>query len=587
MAKDPTDSERPPIWDQALGDMPNITPEELAALSEYRRRRTAPKTRERCMSSLYAFTKEAWGIIEPDTPLVDNWHIKLLCQVIQKVLENWLTWHRAGGHGIKLNQRRAMQNVVINIPPGTAKSRILQVMAPAWMWLHQPGWRLLAFSGNESIASRDASYRRDLITSEWYQKTFKPEWSLKEDQNAKLTYSNTAGGYHIAKTAGQRVTGERGDAIFVDDPNDAATVGRDEIRKQINTLWWDQSAANRVNSMNSSIRIGIMQRLHVDDWAGHVLAQKNPVTGEYLWDHLSLPQEYEGKGKVCACGRKDCHLPVLGLGDPRKKEGALLFPQRFPRTALADEKARLGEVGYAGQHQQHPYAKGGSALKRAWFKFYIEDPQGIPFEFMFQTWDLTFKDTERSDFVCGQVWGIRGNRRYLVDQFHGRADFVETIKQIRELRRKWPKAVTTYIEDKANGSAVIRSLRDVLSGIVPVNPKGGKVSRATSIQSLLSSGCVYLPRPELEPWVEGFLAECEAFPNGKNDDRVDAMSQGLAETISMHFEDPEGPKSEVEKMWEPMEREVAAQKAQIAEEMFADHDSLDEFNPLDQLFNGD
>ena len=582
MAKAPKESaDETPIWEKALSDIPELSPDELAVLTEYRKRSKIPKTRERCTASLYEFTKEAWEVLEPDTPLVLNWHIELLCKVVQRVLENWVQWRKGG----RLDPRahRHMQNVVINIPPGTAKSRILQVMAPAWMWIEHPGWRLLAFSGNESIAARDASFRRDLINSEWYQKTFKPEWKLKDDQNAKLIYGNTAGGYHIAKTAGQRVTGERADAIFIDDPNDAATVGREEIRKQINILWWDQSAANRVNSVNCSVRIGIMQRLHVDDWSGHVLSQKNPVTGEYLWDHLSLPQEYVKDG-VCSCGRRNCTLPALGLHDPRTKDGELLFPQRFPQRALDEERARLGEVGYAGQHQQHPYALGGSALRREWFRFYQEDPQDLPFEFMYQTWDMTFKDTARSDFVCGQVWGIRGNRRYLVDQYHGRADFIATLKAVKVMSTKWPKAKTIYIEDKANGTAVIRSLRDQIAGIVAVTPKGSKTARASAVSPLIESGCVYLPDPKNEPWVEGFLAECEAFPNGAHDDRVDAMTQGLTETISLRFDDPEEPKSEVEQMWEPLEREVEIRQAHLRGEALFD-DLLDEdtfFNTLNR-----
>jgi len=35
-----------------------------------------------------------------------------------------------------------------------------------------------------------------------------------------------------------------------------------------------------------------------------------------------------------------------------------------------------------------------------------------------------------------------------------------------------------------------------------------------------------LPHPMLKPWVEGFIAECAAFPKGANDDQVDAWSQG-------------------------------------------------------------
>ena len=42
----------------------------------------------------------------------------------------------------------------------------------------------------------------------------------------------------------------------------------------------------------------------------------------------------------------------------------------------------------------------------------------------------------------------------------------------------------------------------------------------------LESGRWYLPRPQLAPWVDGFITECAAFPGSLNDDQVDAWSQG-------------------------------------------------------------
>jgi predicted phage terminase large subunit-like protein len=61
---------------------------------------------------------------------------------------------------------------------------------------------------------------------------------------------------------------------------------------------------------------------------------------------------------------------------------------------------------------------------------------------------------------------------------------------------------------------------------VEVNPEGGKVSRAAAASPQLESGNWYLPHPMLKQWVDGFIAECAAFPAGANDDQVDAWSQG-------------------------------------------------------------
>ena len=60
-----------------------------------------------------------------------------------------------------------------------------------------------------------------------------------------------------------------------------------------------------------------------------------------------------------------------------------------------------------------------------------------------------------------------------------------------------------------------------------MNPEGGKVARAAAASPLIEAGNVYLPHPQIAPWVMDFIEECAAFPNGAHDDQVDAMTQAL------------------------------------------------------------
>jgi predicted phage terminase large subunit-like protein len=60
-----------------------------------------------------------------------------------------------------------------------------------------------------------------------------------------------------------------------------------------------------------------------------------------------------------------------------------------------------------------------------------------------------------------------------------------------------------------------------------VNPSGGKIARAAAVSPLIEAGNVYLPHPAYAPWVNDFIEECAAFPNGAHDDQVDAMTQAL------------------------------------------------------------
>jgi predicted phage terminase large subunit-like protein len=533
---------------------PPLTQEERDLLAEFQRRQDIEALAEKCRASLFEFSVAAWHVLEPSTPFILNWHVRVVCDALQAVLEDWDAV-RSG----RLAKAR-MQNLLINIPPGTAKSRLVCVMAPCWFWLRRPDWRAIFFSGNPRITSRDSTYRRDLIESDWYKQTFHPTWALKQDQNAKLQFNNTAGGSLSALTAGQKIIGDRADALFVDDPNDASEVDSDDVRTDINEIWWDQGAANRLNDLQVSVRVGIMQRLHEADWSGHVLSERLN-DGTPIWWHICIQQEYDPDSK-CPCGRPLCQTP-LGKLDPRTVKGELMFPARFPRSVLDQEYARLKAFGYAGQHQQRPFAKGGGQLQRGWFRHYLEDPEKVAAqcETLVQSWDMSFKKTKTSDYVVGQVWGLKGARRYLLDQVCKQMDLPDTVKAVRTMTKRWPQAVAKYIEDKANGPGVIASLQAEIEGMIPVNPAGGKEARAAAVAPLIEAGNVYLPSPAQCPWVEGLLSECEAFPNGLHDDQVDAMTQALTKTISRRFEAPVDTRDEQTKMWDDLAEHDLAEKA--------------------------
>jgi predicted phage terminase large subunit-like protein len=106
-------------------------------------------------------------------------------------------------------------------------------------------------------------------------------------------------------------------------------------------------------------------------------------------------------------------------------------------------------------------------------------------------------------------------------------DFVATCAAVRSLTARWPQAAAKYVEDKANGTAVINMLRHTVAGLLPVEPEGSKVSRAAAVSPLIEAGNVHVPAVELAPWVDDLIEEAVGFPRAKHDDRVDAMSQAL------------------------------------------------------------
>lgn len=487
---------------------------------------------KRARTSFAEFFRQAWHVLEPGVPLSWNWHVQTLCDHLQWMYEDWekarayFALHgEAIGEDATCKDQRA-QELCINVPPGTAKSRIVSVMFPAWIWAcRDASWRVLCLSANPDVAGRDSGYCRDLIESDWYQDTFKPKWTLKE--STKTKYTNTSGGERSAKGLNAAITGSRADAILIDDPNDAKQIHSDTHRDTVNKNL-DQAVGNRVNDLRYSFKVMIMQRLHEDDAAGHVLSQG--------WHHLCLPMEYDPDQKCTT---------VYGFEDPRTVKGEVLHPVRFTRAVLEKERKRLGTYGYAGQMQQRPSPAGGGLFKRIWWGWFKHAgvgterprPNGCPtraeqpavtlptLEWLEITIDCAFKGKADSDLVSMLVVGGCQADRFVLEDRTKIRTFNETLKAIRQLRIDYPKAHRILIEDKANGPAVINMLGSEMSGLVAINPEGGKESRANACSPQVESGNVYLL--DGAAWGPDFVQEFDSFPNGKHDDRVDALTQML------------------------------------------------------------
>jgi predicted phage terminase large subunit-like protein len=183
-----------------------------------------------------------------------------------------------------------------------------------------------------------------------------------------------------------------------------------------------------------------------------------------------------------------------------------------------------GSYMYAGQYQQRPAPAGGGIFNRNWWKHWEALPE---LETVVISLDCAFKGAEDSDFVVLQVWGKTGASFYLLDQARGQMNFPTTVAALEAMTQKWPAAAAKLVEDKANGSALIDTLKNRIPGLIAIEPRGSKEARASAVSPFVEAGNVFLPPATSAPWIADFLSECSAFPRGSNDDQVDAMTQAL------------------------------------------------------------
>ncbi len=492
-------------------------------------------TAEDARRSLRTFIPMAWPILEPGTEFVSNWHIEAICDQLEAIT------------------RGELHRLIINIPPRHMKSLAVTTFWPCWEWLSRPESRWLVASYAQTLSNRDSVNCRRLITTPGFVDPRKSDdertlierigymglvrllaaqqgaspWQLTGDQSTKQRFENTRSGSRIATSIDGMATGEGGERIVVDDPHKADEAQSDVTRENVLT-WWDQTMSTRLNQPRTGAVVIVMQRLHERDLTGHLLGQ-----GGY--EHLCLPAEFEP------------NHPFVWPADPRVEEGELLWPERIDRESLDNMKRPLGSYGSAGQLQQRPAPDEGGILKRAWWRWWSGDRAQAPhFDSLVQSWDMSFGDNEEatSSYVVGQLWGQFGADKYLIAQVRERMEFTEAVTAVREFTawadREYPARAdhVKLVEDKANGPAIISTLRHEIPGMVPVDPLGDKIARARAVAPQAEAGNVYLPGsanarhtdydPSLTPlWVRAFVDECASFPNAAHDDQVDAFSQAL------------------------------------------------------------
>ena len=466
--------------------------------------------REKARRSLAEFVRQGWDILEPGTPLIWNWHLDAMALHLEAVA------------------RGEIRKLLINVPPGCMKSLMVSVFWPAWMWVDRPEWRCLSSSYAMDLAERDSVRCRDLLTSEWFQTTFEPDWTFKTDQNVKRQFENTRRGFRFSLSVGGRATGFRGDCIIVDDPLNAKEQHSEVARNEC-LFWWDKVMWSRLNDQRTGTRVIIMQRLHEEDLAGHVLRQGG-------WELLCLPSEFEPDRLD---GDRDCipRRTAIGWEDPRRDAGELLFPELFTAEVLADAKRSLGSADFAGQHQQRPSPADGAIFKREWFSSrYRRLP---PMAEVWSCWDTAMKAGEKNDESACTVIG-RGVDGYLyvLRVTHGRWETPDLarflIAQAKWLRDLYGEAYRgDYVEDKSSGTTLMQYVRrtDPDLALIGIQVDGDKEARAHGITPVCEARQVLLPDPEIFPdtrsWVSELLSQLIAFPNGRLDDVLDTFVYAL------------------------------------------------------------
>lgn len=484
----------------------------LQTMREVREKQRREAEARLCEASLSHFIGAAWHVLKPMETYRHNWHIDAIADKLEAVT--------AG----------EIKRLQIWVPPATMKTLSVSVFWPAWEWTRFPWIRYWGASYEVRLAGRMAAMSRDLMMSDWYQDRWGDMFKfVREGENY---FGNDQGGTRLATAPESTGSGEHGHRILIDDPINAKSAdATSKVTLNETKNWYDGTVVTRGIGLDHA-RVIIMQRLHEEDLAAHVLEAED-------WEVLCLPERYEPDH------------PFVWPEDPRTEEGELLWPEvrdDQASTALANS---LTPHRAAGQLQQRPAAKEGDLLLTKWWRFYDprirskEEWDQLPaFPMIVQTLDCPLKDKESNDNISIQVWGVYGMQRYLLDLRLAKMNYGAAKRATREMaqwaRRTWPRARhVILIENTGYGVDLILDLKNEFTGMTKISPSqdGDKVVRADRASDALSSGHCFLPGYG-PPWqppnyeaintpsdVNDFIANCARFPNATHDDDVDAWSQ--------------------------------------------------------------
>lgn len=479
--------------------------------------------RELAEGSLMEYASLMWEVLEPGRVMKTGWAVQAICEHLEAIT------------------RGEIQKVLINVPPGMMKSMLVNVFWPSWEWgpLNRPSLRYISASYSQDLTIRDNRRARQLIESDRYKYHWGGRFAISADQDAKVRYDNDKTGFRIATSVGGLSTGERGDRFIIDDPHNVKTA---ESEKKLDEVaqWLTEVVPSRVNDLNDSAFVIIMQRVHERDAAGVIIGAADDLG----YVHLELPMEFEPDRRCSTAVKSVTNNGITDtFQDPRSEDGELLFPERFDERGVVGLKKQLsvwgGDYAIAGQLQQRPAPRGGGMFKEAATGEPIELSDVPPGGEEVRAWDIAGSERKKSPYTAS----VR--LRKVRDMFY----VMHVSRERKEIEAAENHIIETAQADYDNRGDILHSLPQdpgsagksqkmhmggSFSKNVPglrfkITPEtGSKEDRAVGVASQWNNGNIKLVKGS---WNKAFINELKTFPRGAYKDQMDALSRAYSELI--------------------------------------------------------
>ncbi len=429
--------------------------------------------------------------------------------------------------------------LMVLMPPGSAKSKYISELFPAWLLCRRPQATIIAASHTGELAERFGRKVRNSIVEHGDLLGY----GLAGDRKAAGQWETDQGGEYFAVGVGGAVTGRRADLGIIDDP----VKSREEAESAtIREKVWDWYRSDFYTRLKPGAAVVVVQtRWHEEDLSGKLLAEME--TGGDRWRVLKLPAFANSQDDPL--GR--------AVNEP-------LWPGWESADELNRKRAALGERDFGALFQQDPRPAGtsffdvNSVLERIVGNDGAERFEPVDFpvrpDCVFATIDTAVKAGAKNDGTAVCYWALTKRLAaplvligWDIVQIEGSLleDWLPTVFQNLEAFSVQMKArmgsLGAWIEDKASGTILLQQsarrrlpARAIDSKLTSL----GKEPRAISVSGYIQRGMVRISRAAYDKTSiykgrsgNHMLMQVFRFQIGvkdQNDDIFDCFTYGIA-----------------------------------------------------------
>ncbi|MGI4851340.1 MAG: phage terminase large subunit [Janthinobacterium lividum] len=416
--------------------------------------------------------------------------------------------HRVLIDRLQAVERGDIRRLIVNLPPGSAKSTYASIMFPAWYMARNPNTNIIGLSYGSDLAESFSSKLRVVVEEN------SPTLGygiMANSRSRELWHTDNGCQYRCAGITGG-VTGFRANLAIIDDP---IRNWSDAFSPIIKATVWEEYEASVLTRLKPGGAIVIIQtRWAPDDLSGRLIEEQSGK-----WHVLRMPALCED------------------IDDPLGRNiGEALWPEYQTLGMMEDLRDTMSDLVWSGLYQQRPRPLEGNLFNVANMNSVRNLPSGITVTQTVRHWDLAGTaeaEGRKPDWTVGVKLSKLSNGAYIIEdvaRMRGDPAAVEMFLISTATEDGRDVHIGLPQDPGAAGKSSYMYAARALAGyrVTAIPQSGNKIQRAMPASSQVNAGNIMLREGK---WNSTFIEELASFPGGKHDDQVDAFASAFNATI--------------------------------------------------------